>query len=199
MRPNDFVYAPWSDPSPVPAARTLHVGDLVVADEAGTLVVRTRDGRRRFTCVEFFGSTTMRAANGIFSLLPPAPHQPRVTIDDMVVVREQWHLAASELAFARCGDPLDRYLECQQWARDRGMPSLVFVKMPDERKPTYVDLSSPLYVDQFAKAIRRVQRTDPAGMVGVSEMLPTPHGAWLPDAAGRRYTCELRMVAVDLT
>jgi hypothetical protein len=29
-------------------------------------------------------------------------------------------------------------------------------------------------------------------------MLPDPDHAWLPDAEGRRYTSELRLVAVDL-
>ena len=199
LRPNDLAYVATRDPSPVSAARTLRIGDLVVADEAGSLVVRTRDGRRRFPCLEFFGSVMMRIDSALFSLLPPAAHQPRVTIDEVVVSREQWHMPAGEIVFAKCGDALDRYVECQRWARDAEMPQFIFVKMPGERKPTYVDLSSPVYVDQLAKAIRRAQRLDPAALVAITEMLPTPAGAWLPDAAGRRHTCELRMVAVDVS
>jgi hypothetical protein len=30
-------------------------------------------------------------------------------------------------------------------------------------------------------------------------MLPTPEDCWLPDAAGNRYTSELRLVCVDRT
>jgi len=30
-----------------------------------------------------------------------------------------------------------------------------------------------------------------------TEMLPDVEQSWLPDAEGRRYTCELRMVALD--
>jgi hypothetical protein len=33
--------------------------------------------------------------------------------------------------------------------------------------------------------------------VTVTEMLPAPDQTWLTDAKGRRYTAELRMVAVD--
>jgi hypothetical protein len=73
----------------------------------------------------------------------------------------------------------------------------VFVKMPTERKPTYVDLSSPIYVDLFARFVRNLQRVDPSASISITEMLPCPSGAWLPDAAGRRYTSELRIVAVD--
>jgi hypothetical protein len=31
----------------------------------------------------------------------------------------------------------------------------------------------------------------------LSEMLPAPGGLWLSDAAGERYVCELRCIAVD--
>ena len=33
--------------------------------------------------------------------------------------------------------------------------------------------------------------------VTVTEMLPDAAGSWLPDGAGRRYTCELRIAVVD--
>jgi hypothetical protein len=36
-----------------------------------------------------------------------------------------------------------------------------------------------------------------ASSVTVSEMLPSPDEAWLPDAQGERYCCELRLAAVD--
>ena len=69
--------------------------------------------------------------------------------------------------------------------------------MSTERKPTYVDLSSPLFVELFARFVRVAQREHPSALVTISEMLPAPDGAWLPDAAGEPHTCELRFVAVE--
>lgn len=197
FKPNDFVYVATRDPSPVPVARTLRIADLVVADQEGTLVVQTRDGKVGFPCLEFFGYLMMRKEVNLFSLLPSSPHRPRVTIDDVVVCREQWQVPASEVTFATRGDDLDRFVECQRWAHERGIPQFVFAKMPTERKPTYVDLCSPVYVDLLARSVRVLQRTDPSAPVTMTEMLPPPGGAWLVDSAGRRYTSELRMVAVD--
>src|SRR5439155_12156639 len=119
---------------------------LVVADEGGTLVVRTRDGQHRFPCLEFFGLLMTRKDMSLFGLLPPSPHRPRVTIDDLVICREQWQVAAGDVTLATRGKALDRFVESQRWAHQLGLPQFVFVKLPTERKPTYVDLSSPVYV-----------------------------------------------------
>jgi hypothetical protein len=34
-------------------------------------------------------------------------------------------------------------------------------------------------------------------ILSVSEMLPSCDQIWLPDAQGRKYTCEFRITAVD--
>jgi hypothetical protein len=65
------------------------------------------------------------------------------------------------------------------------------VKTPEETKPAYVDFESPVFVDLLAKYLRG------ASAATISEMLPDLEAAWLVDAAGERYTCELRIVAVD--
>ena len=195
-RPRDFSYSVSRDPSPVPAARTLRTADLEVVDEAGTLVVQTRDGRHRFPCLEFFGCLMMQRNVNAFDLLPPAAHRPRVMIDDVVVCREQWRVTASEITFASHGDDLERFVDCQRWRRRLELPTFAFVKLPTERKPSYIDFSSPVYVDLFARAVRALQRADPAAIVTLTEMLPSHEGAWLVDAAGQRYTSELRLVAI---
>ena len=69
--------------------------------------------------------------------------------------------------------------------------------MPDERKPTYLDMESSVLVRIFCREIR--QRADrPDELVAVSEMLPRPEDCWL-ELDGERYTSELRLAAVDLT
>jgi hypothetical protein len=66
-----------------------------------------------------------------------------------------------------------------------------------------VDFSAPLLVGNLVRAVRRslAAAADGSGVpdpvVDVVEMLPRPEELWLTDSAGRRYTAELRAVAVD--
>jgi hypothetical protein len=79
----------------------------------------------------------------------------------------------------------------------------VFLRFTGERKPLYADLASLASADLMARSIRRMRRSadDPAvtdATVTVTEMLPAPEQMWLTDADSRRYSTELRMVAVQL-
>ena len=58
------------------------------------------------------------------------------------------------------------------------------------------DFRSIALINLFAKSIRQ---TKAAGHLqyAVSEMLPDPDQLWLTDHEGRRYSSELRFVAVD--
>jgi hypothetical protein len=78
------------------------------------------------------------------------------------------------------------------------MPRFLFVRTPLERKPYYIDLNSPIYGEILAKIIRQAQAAATQEQyITVTEMLPSPEQVWLPDAHHRRYTSELRIVAVD--
>jgi hypothetical protein len=131
-------------------------------------------------------------------MVPPGAHAPRVTIDDLVVSRETWTLAATDPAFADTADESARYLQARAWAAIHGLPRHVFLRFTGERKPIYADLTSLASIDMISRSLRRSRRN--AGVeatVTVTEMLPTPDQAWLADAQGQRYSAELRMVAVD--
>ena len=104
-------------------------------------------------------------------------------------------MPAGDFTFAACCDSMDRFVAYHRWLR---ASAAVFVKMRTEHKPIYVDFSSPVFVEVFARPTKAVQRSDPSSVITITEMLPTPSGAWLTDSAGRSYTCELRLVAVDL-
>ena len=74
----------------------------------------------------------------------------------------------------------------------------MFLRTTGERKPVYADLTSLASIDLIARALRRSRRdAGPDATLTVVEMLPTPDQAWLVDAHGRRYSAELRVVAVD--
>ncbi len=79
-----------------------------------------------------------------------------------------------------------------------GLPETVFVSFATETKPCYVDFSSPVYVSIFCSMVRaaRLAGGDEVPVV-ITEMLPGPEDAWVPDAAGHRYSCELRVQICD--
>ncbi|MEE9140505.1 MAG: lantibiotic dehydratase, partial [Alphaproteobacteria bacterium] len=184
-------------PSWRPPDRVLRIADLVVEKADGQLFVRTRDGAKRFHIIEVFHFHLRGWCSLNFSLLPPAAHQPRVRIDGLVVARESWRIPCRDLAFAWEKREPARFIGARRWAAARDLPRWVFARFPQERKPVYVDLESPACVELMAKLARRAGAETENALISVSEMLPTPEQAWLIDAEGRRYTSELRIVAVD--
>ncbi|MFL6129416.1 MAG: amino acid adenylation domain-containing protein [Mycobacteriales bacterium] len=173
--------------------RTLTVGECLLSDVDGRLVVRSRDGRHRFGLVEVLGDLLALHLLQHFRILPAAAHSPRITVDDVVLSRESWTCPAAELGFATGTDERARFLAVRGWADGRGVPRFVFVHSTVQSKPFFVDLDSLASVDLLARAVRRAA----GGRVTVTEMLPEPDRLWLADAAGDRYTAELRVVAVD--
>jgi hypothetical protein len=126
-----------------------------------------------------------------FHLPIATPHQPRVSFDDMVVQRETWSLASDDV------DPLcqargaERTVAIERLRERFGWPRHLFVRVPAEKKPLYLDCESPLIVDTVCRAL------EGAPTVTVSEMLPALDETWLTDAAGEPFVSELRIVVVD--
>lgn len=173
-----------------PRAQVLALAELVIEEAGGALVVRARDGRAAFDVIAFHEHHLLANSFSEFGLLG-GPRAPRVTVDGVVLVRERWGAAAAELAWARAPDPARRLAAAQAWAREAGLPRRVFLKVPEEPKPLFVDLASPPLVELAARVVRQ------ASAVSITEMLPDLGELWLADAQGRRYTSELRIVAVD--
>jgi hypothetical protein len=195
--PKDY-YLDFSLDPPTSSAHLLAIGELVVEPGAEGLVVGPRGGGVRFDVVEFFQLVLMAATLETFRVLPAGAHTPRVTVDRLVIARESWNLPAGGLDFAGEPTAAARFAAARRWAARRELPRFLFVKTPLERKPFYLDLASPVLVEIFAKAVRRAAKAAPDAAIVLSEMLPEHGRHWLPDAQGNRYTCELRMVALDL-
>jgi Lantibiotic dehydratase, N terminus len=194
----DFRLEYTDDWSGVPVEKTLPIGSLVIEEGASGLLVRTRDGRLQFDLIEAFADLLSERVSNYFKILPRAEHRPRVSIDRLVVSRESWRLAAADLTFAFDKDEASRFLEARRFRQQRGLPRHVFVKTPAEVKPIYVDFDSVVLVNLLSKVARQSAAVGGVGEVEVTEMLPGPEQVWLPDAAGNRYTCELRVAAIDL-
>ena len=169
----------------------------MITSPAG-LRVRRRDGTFEGALLDVIGDVVSGAISNSFDLVPPGPYTPRVTIDDLVVGRERWTLAATDATFADTADESTRYRQARAWAASLGLPRHVFVRFTGERKPINADLTSLASIDLISRGLRRARRHAGAEATAtVVEMLPAPDQAWLTDASGQRFTAELRLVAVD--
>ncbi|HEY6351957.1 MAG TPA: lantibiotic dehydratase [Candidatus Angelobacter sp.] len=186
---NGFVYD---------RSKAVPVSSLVVERCDDEIVVRALDGRV-FTAVELAGWRFAEMVGDSFKMFIPSSHSPRISIDRMILKRELWRFTPDELSFALQAEGAERFLQCRDWGLAHGLPRFVFYKVPVETKPTYLDLSSPILVDIFCRMVRRTAEAGlPNPIIDVTEMLPAPDQVWLSDAAGNRYSCELRIVALDL-
>ena len=183
-----------------PPSKTLPITAFVVEPGPEGLTARTKDDRLRFDLIEFFGEALSNESVEYMDPIGHSPHVPRITVDRLVIQRESWSFPASDLQFALAKDESERFLGAKRWQMEHHIPRLAFVRAPVELKPFYVDFDSPIYVEILAKMARRTlteksaRREQP---IGVVEMLPTSDQIWLPDSQGRKFTCELRMVALD--
>ena len=195
----DFRLVLTPEPHEVPASQAVPLGSLVVEETNGALVLRTRDGRISFDIIEAFGTALSSVIGNYFHILAAESHTPRVSIDRVTVCRETWRFSPSDLAFAFEKDESARFLAARRFAHMHDLPRFVFIKVPVEVKPFYVDFDSPIYVDILAKMIRRTKEKGRAdALVSVTEMHPRADETWLPDVEGEHYTSELRIIAVDL-
>ena len=200
VSPKDYRLLASHDACGVAKARALPLGSLVVEDAGAGLVVRTRDGRVSFDIIEAFAEPLSSLVINTFSMLPPEAHTPRVTLDGLIICRESWRFKPSEMEFAFEKNEGARFAAARRRMREGGLPRFLFVKTKVERKPFYLDLDSPVFVNIFAKAVRRAAESEQHAQspITLSEMIPDHEQAWLPDGEGNRFTSEIRLVAVDL-
>jgi hypothetical protein len=200
------LYTHWSfaaDEGPaertaaVPAARllvSLRDGELIATD--------VRDGWHA-PVLEFFGEFLTAAVVNLFAIRrrDGPVRSPRLVLDDLVICRETWRFAASEVPVPASRPADYGHDRLRGWAREHRIPRRVFAKTPAEPKPFYVDFDAPLLVDNLARAVRRARSTRNEGSADprleLVEMLPDAPDLWLTDEHGHRYTTEFRMVAVD--
>ena len=180
-----------------PPAPVLPAADLVVVAEQAGLAVRSRSTGTRYDLLEMLSDFLSGAVINAFRPVSSAGHQPRVSLDRLVLARESWRLPVAGAGWAKLADEAERFRQARRWRAAHGLPERGFVSVPVEGKPTAVDFGSLVLVNLLAKLIRRSAEADPAGTVRITEALPDLDQLWLPDAAGERYGCEFRMVATD--
>jgi len=177
-------------------ARVLPAADLAVEVRGDDLVARRGTSGPEYDFVEVIGDMLAALVAPAFRPLGAAGHQPRISIDKMVIGRESWTFPAAATAWAFVRDERQRYAAARQWRKAHGLPERVFVSVPGEGEPTAVDFRSLPLVGLLAHAVRRAAKLGRESFT-LTEMLPDVDQLWLRDAGGDRYTAELRLVAVD--
>jgi hypothetical protein len=200
---NDVCLLTAADACPPGDIRTLQLADAIFTETENGWIIQSVDGRLTALADEPFHLAIFMMALRTYALFPdPNSHAPRLTAGRPVYRRETWIADASEIIWARPGRST-RFVDARAWAQSLGMPRRVFVSSPAEVKPIFIDFDSPTLVGILGSLMRRTVAAPNSSRLGTSvrftEMLPTPEGCWLEDAAGHRYTSELRLVAVDLT
>jgi len=194
----DFRLAFTAQDCGMPDAQVLPIGDLVVEQQPEGLIVQTRDSRLKVDVVEFCAEALSLLVVHLFKILRPDAHTPRVTLDELIICRETWRIPANTIPFIATKSKSSSFLEARRWARAQNMPRFVFVKIPVEPKPLFIDFDSPVLINILARAIRRdIEHNQEESVITIAEMLPTPDQTWLADEKGQHYTCELRIVAID--
>lgn len=188
-----FTPAPGADPD-----RLMPITALTVAPDAdGVLVASGPDGRG-WPLMELFADFTGIHAFDTWKLAGTDGHTPRITVDDLVLIRRTWRTTVGDTGLTDVSGERDRYLAVRRWGRELGLPQRIFVRVSTEIKPCFVDLTSPVYTRILCTLLRSARRTGGADTeVVVTEMLPTPDQAWLTDSDGRRYCSELRLHISD--
>jgi hypothetical protein len=170
-----------------PNAEVIRAADLDVVESDCRLWAVSLDGRHRLDLMAVFERRIKLRAAGGFPIGPAGPG-PRLMVDGVVIRRASWEAAPPLLPRNRYRPPVRAAL--RSWLAALGAPERVFARLPSEVKPVLVDRSSDLSLDMFAAMLD-------GQPVRFSEMLPDRDGLWLTDAAGERYTSELRATICD--
>jgi hypothetical protein len=196
--PHDVQIVFSHDQVPQPELDWLLTRELVVEEVGNNLIIHSRNGRYHFDVVDVFAHYISFIILNQFKITGSRDYSPRISIDKLVIQRESWRFSADALTFAFETEVTRQFLEVRKWMHHHDMPRFVFVKTPIEPKPIYIDFDSPIYVRMFARLIRQTVKRDLDNpQIAVSEMYPAHDELWLVDAAGQRYTSELRLVVLD--
>jgi hypothetical protein len=181
---------------PPEPATVMPAAAMTVARRGDDLVVHLMPSGAELDFFEVVGDLIGGAAVNAFQPVAPGAHRPRITIDRLVLSREQWVFKVADSGWAFVQDEQERYYRARRWRREQQLPERVFIRVPVEAKPMAADFRSLVLVNLFAKHVRQTQAAGHSEY-SVSEMLPDLDQLWLTDHAGRRYSCELRFVAFD--
>ena len=181
---------------PPESATVMPGAAMTVTRRGDDLVVHLMPSGTELDFFEVIGDIMSGVAANAFQPVAHVAHQPRITIDRLVLSREQWVFQVADSGWAFVKDEQARYYLARHWRQEHNLPERVFFRVPVEAKPMAADFQSIALINLFARHVRQTKAAGYAEYT-VTEMLPDPGQLWLADRAGRRYSSELRFVAFD--
>lgn len=167
--------------------------DVGVAD--GRVFAELPDGTR-LSFAEFFSFFLSISVVDAWKTISDGPYTPRISVGRFTVTRQTWRVDVAG-KFTKLVGEFESYRDVDSWRRALGCPDRVYVKLPGEVKPIYLDFNSPILVLSFLVALRgSLRQPNTSTELTLSEALPEPREAWAVDDAGRTYFGEIRMVVV---
>ena len=174
----------------------LSAAGMIVVRRGEDLVVQVMPSGLELDFFEVIGDAMVDIVSDAFQPVAPVAHRPRITIDKLVLSREQWTFQVADCGWAFVKDEQERYYRARRWRQDHQLPERVFYRVPVELKPSAADFRSIVLVNLLAKHIRQTHAAGHAQYT-VTEMLPDLDQLWLTDRHGQHYSSELRFVAYD--
>lgn len=177
-----------------PVRETIPLSDLIVRRQDGELVLASQStGQilRLYTAGDENLHLWAFAVPRVLSFpIRLGEHTPRIVVGDVVYQRETWELQASQvLPDAKEGGDGFALFTAAWRARERyGLPRCVFVRVPSEKKPYFVDFEDYFCLEILQQLLAR------DATVTITEMEPSEERLWLADAEGH-YCCEFRALA----
>jgi hypothetical protein len=175
------------------ARRRLPIAALEVALDGERLVLREAGGGEELVLYTAGDDQVHLWALAVPRAMPVAvrlgEHTPRIELDGTIYQRERWQLATAEWGEQPGDLPVGELaLRTEVVRRRHGLPRRVFVHVPSEPKPFYMDFASPLALRQLRQLLSVDER------ITLTEMEPGPDGVWLEQPGGPAC-CEFRMTA----
>lgn len=171
------------------AAQVIPIHQVEVREHEGALMLWADQ-----TPLLLYPGDLRSVAHGCFSLPRVVPfvweptahciHRPRVSVDGIIVQREQWCLSANWLRTA-AQQGFELFAQMRHLQRRYGWPDQIFVRWSDVEKPVMIDMAIPMAVRWLRKIAQQAQE------VCISEMYPAPADLWWQDSLGT-HTLELR-------
>lgn len=174
---------PASEVLPVSALKVVLQDDQLRL-QAGAQMLELYPGDPRAVSSWLFGTPPVIAPS-----IQLGTRTPRIEIEGVIFQRAAWHLSTAAWLFAASQNQhhlMQHFntLRCQHQLPQRG-----FVRLPQERKPFYIDFANQFSLEFLATMIQ-----DKPSFT-FTELLPTETQWWLKGASGTR-SCEWRMTMI---
>jgi hypothetical protein len=190
--PGDICFA-FEDVEGAPR-NTIPITAIEVGVADGAVFVELPD-ESRLSFGEFFSHLLSTVVIDAWKSTATGSHTPRISVGRFTISRQTWRIDVAGESFTKPSREFELYRAVQRWRRSLGLPDRVYVKLPGEVKPLYLDFDSPVLVLSFLAVVRSAltKPNSPTEIV-VSEALPEPNKAWVDGQAGNRYLGEIRLL-----